>query len=154
MTTRGQFCRGVLRELGYGLAPWTAAKTYRRVTFMLAWGRGEFGEKPCDGRPDQGARYNLFATTRDVPGSTWYNTFGSGMHVRNYPDARTGERAIADTLRNGNYPDLLAAIDRADSADAMAAALAASPWGTGSNAAEALPTVRRQRGTEWGRSIG
>lgn len=152
--TRGQFCRGVLRELGYRFAPWTALRTRRRVTFMLAWGRGEFGSKPCDGVPDQGARYNLFATTRDVPGSTWYNTFGEGLHVRNYPDAATGELAIADTLRNGNYPGILAAIADGRSADAMAAALAASPWGTGDNAVAALPTVRRHRREEWTRPIG
>jgi len=50
------------------------------------------------------------------PGCSNYNSFGPGgtYHVRNYPDAETGERATALTLENGHYPHVLDALRRGD----------------------------------------
>lgn len=47
-----------------------------------------------------------------MPGDSYYNSFGpSGQyHVRNYPSKQSGISATVQTLRNGNYPDVVAAL--------------------------------------------
>lgn len=155
--TRGTYARAVLTKMGMKPTLANRRKTRERVTFMLAWGRGEFGEHPCNGVPGEGAKFNLFATTRYVPGAWPYNSFGPSdhpMHVYNYPTWKVGVQAIADTLANGNYDALVAVIRAGQSASDMCAALAMSPWGTGDNALRALPTVLDQRATEWLRGVG
>jgi hypothetical protein len=52
-----------------------------------------------------------------MPGAIAYNVIrmrnGGVIHVWNYPDEKTGARATAETLKNGHYPAILAAL-RAD----------------------------------------
>lgn len=55
------------------------------------------------------AAWNPWNTTQWAEGATTYNSAG----VKNYPDEATGEMATANTVRNGYYPDVLAAF-RAD----------------------------------------
>ncbi len=57
------------------------------------------------------AANNPLDTTRSgYAGETPYNTFGNDEHVWNYPDLETGAQATADTLRNGYYPAIVAAL--------------------------------------------
>jgi hypothetical protein len=73
------------------------------------------------------ARYNPLDTTQPEPGSYPMNSVG----VQAYPSWKSGLRATITTLGNGNYPGILAALRSGGSAQAVADAVAASPWGTG-----------------------
>jgi cell wall-associated NlpC family hydrolase len=84
---------------------------------MSAWARAEGG----------GATNNPFNTTQPSGNATKYNSVG----VRNYGDAQQGIDATVNTLTNGRYGNIIGALREGDSAVKSAAALAASPWGTG-----------------------
>jgi murein DD-endopeptidase MepM/ murein hydrolase activator NlpD len=70
---------------------------------------------------------NPLNTTQAAPGSTTWNSVG----VKSYPDWKTAIRATTQTLRNGQYRGILAALKAGRNAEAVARAVAASPWGTG-----------------------
>lgn len=98
------------------------------------WPHAETGEKPglCNGKPGEGAKWNPFNTTLQLPGSTFYNTLAPGVGVQNYVSAEQGAQAFARTLtgdvRYGPFFDLLRKrwVKQAD----LIEALDASPWGT------------------------
>lgn len=100
--------------------------TPEKRRFFNAWTRAEGTE----------ARYNPLATTRKgYAGETQFNPVG----VKNYPDLQTGLRATVDTLKLDYYKDLTALIRRNDvSAEQLAKAVAASPWGTGTGVLRVL----------------
>lgn len=56
-------------------------------------------------REGGGGKNNPLNTTQKMPGSTTFNSVG----VQNYSSPSQGVAATVETLRNGNYPDLLAA---------------------------------------------
>lgn len=93
------FYDGVLQEIGAPASPNT-------LSLCRTWQSYEGGS----------AAWNPWNTTQKSPTSTDYNSAG----VQNFPDEQTGIEATVITLRNGYYPDVLAAF-RAD--------LPASQWG-------------------------
>jgi hypothetical protein len=84
---------------------------------VVAWERAE-GSTP--------AWHNLLDTTLREPGSRPVNSVG----VQAYPSVQAGLAATVATLRGGPYGPILAALAAGDSAQAVADAVAASPWGT------------------------
>jgi hypothetical protein len=69
---------------------------------------------------------NLLDTTMPEPGSQPVNSVG----VQSYRSWREGLDATVATLRNGDYPAILSALGNGGSAQAVADAVARSPWGT------------------------
>jgi hypothetical protein len=108
--TPADFSRALLAALG---EPNTGAN----VQALDAWQAAEGGF----------VHLNPLNTTQAAPGSTTWNSVG----VKSYPDWRTAIRASAQTLRNGQYRGILAALKTGRDAEAVARAVAGSPWGTG-----------------------
>jgi peptidoglycan hydrolase CwlO-like protein len=73
------------------------------------------------------AYYNPLNTTQPMPGATIFNSVG----VRAYKSWAQGLRATVITINNGYYGGILAALRAGNDGQAVAAAVAASPWGTG-----------------------
>lgn len=101
---------------------WTKEKS----RFFDAWAQAE-GTK---------AAYNPFATTKKgYAGETNFNSVG----VKNYRDPATGRQATFDTITNGYYPNIVNLLKRDDvTAEQLANAVAASPWGTGAGVLRVL----------------
>ena len=74
------------------------------------------------------ARYNPLDTTEPEPGSWPMNS----VNVQAYTSWQEGFTATLATLGNGDYGGILSALSAGDSAQAVADAVAGSPWGTGS----------------------
>jgi hypothetical protein len=109
-TDRTQWATDLLNQLGMPV-------TSENIKALAAWAQAE-GTK---------ASYNPLATTQSMPGATSFNSVG----VRNYVSYADGIHATAQTLTNGHYPNILAALRSGTSAVAVAQAVANSPWGTG-----------------------
>jgi hypothetical protein len=107
---RSQWATDLLNQLGLPV-------TAENIKALSAWAQAE-GTK---------ATYNPLATTQSMPGATSFNSVG----VRNYASYADGIRATAQTLTNGHYPNILAALRAGNSAVAVGRAVANSPWGTG-----------------------
>lgn len=106
-----QFARLLLRRLGITPRP-------QVLRFLAAWGQAE----------GTSARYNPLGTTRDMPGATNFNSVG----VKNYGSIGQGVEATARAITNGLYGNILTLMRAPGArAEAMATAVAASPWGTG-----------------------
>jgi hypothetical protein len=102
----------LLRSIG-------APATPQNLLFVNDWARAEGG----------GAANNPFNTTEPGYGTTGnYNSVG----VKEYATPQQGIAATAATLENGRYGNILSALRHGTDAKLAAAALAASPWGTGS----------------------
>jgi hypothetical protein len=84
---------------------------------MMAWQAAE----------GTAAAYNPLATTRAAPGATDLNSVG----VKNFRSYEQGLQTTVDTVRNGLYGNILAALRDGTSAAQVARAIADSPWGTG-----------------------
>jgi hypothetical protein len=91
--SESDFIKAVLANMG---APPSAAN----VNSLASWFKKEFPSWP------PAAGYNPMATTQKMPGSTQYNSVG----VQNYSDAKTGALATSNTLVNGHYPGIVAAL--------------------------------------------
>lgn len=72
------------------------------------------------------AAYNPLDTTEAEPGSYAINPVG----VQAYTSWHDGFAATITTLNNGRYPGIIAALQSGGSAQAVADAVASSPWGT------------------------
>ena len=105
-----RFARDVLAGIG---APTTA----ENIRALKAWALAE-GTK---------AQHNPLATTRKFANTTNFNSVG----VKNYASYEDGIAATIETLKNGRYPNILAAFAQGNSAEAVGLAVAQSPWGTG-----------------------
>lgn len=105
-----QFGTRLLQKLNL---PVTAAN----LAFLSAWQKAEGGSAD-----------NPFNTTQDAPGATNFNSIG----VKRYPSVAEGLDATAETLNNGYYGGILAALRQGSDPMVAARALADSPWGTGS----------------------
>ena len=73
------------------------------------------------------AYYNPLNTTQDMPGATVFNSVG----VKAYTSWKQGLEATVKTIKNGYYGGIIDALRRGNDATAVAAAVGASPWGTG-----------------------
>ena len=73
------------------------------------------------------AYYNPLNTTQSMPGATVFNSVG----VKAYTSWKQGLEATMITLKNGYYGGILDALRRGNDSTAVAAAVGASPWGTG-----------------------
>jgi cell wall-associated NlpC family hydrolase len=103
--------------MGVGVRP-----TQENLKFMDAWAKAEGGD----------ASNNPFNTTQVVGGvHRNYNQLGGGLGVQNYVSPQQGIDATVNTLTNGRYGNIIGALRDGDDAMKSAAALAASPWGTG-----------------------
>ena len=95
--TRQQFVTDVLRGIG------NATPSGNIIGWMVAWTVAETGHPSGS---YQGASYNLLNTTQPAPGATNFNSIG----VKNYTSYAQGITATVQTLQNGYYPTLLAAL--------------------------------------------
>jgi hypothetical protein len=109
-TTREQWAHDFLTRLGMPV-------TAENVKAMVAWQRAE-GTR---------AQNNPLATTQSMPGATRFNSVG----VKNFVTYDDGITANIKAITNGRYPNILAALQAGNSAEAVGQAIAASPWGTG-----------------------
>ena len=73
------------------------------------------------------AYYNPLNTTQSMPGATVFNSVG----VKAYTSWKQGLEATVKTLKNGYYGGIIDALGRGNDSTAVAAAVGASPWGTG-----------------------
>jgi peptidoglycan hydrolase CwlO-like protein len=95
--------------------------TADNVAAIVAWEMAEGGHWYNT------AYYNPLNTTQSMPGATIFNSVG----VKAYTSWAQGLKATVITIRNGFYEGILAALRAGNDAQAVAAAVAASPWGTG-----------------------
>ena len=114
---RRQFGTDLLKRLGM-------PQTQENLRAMIAWQTAE----------GTSASFNPLATTRDAPGATNLNSVG----VKNFRSYEQGLQTTIDTLRNGLYGDILAALRDGTSAARIAQAVAESPWGTGDGVSRVL----------------
>jgi len=113
--TQVTWAQALVKSLG---APLTADN----VAAIVAW------EMVEGGHWYNTAYYNPLNTTQSMPGATVFNSVG----VKAYTSWAQGLRATVITLNNGLYGGILAALRSGNDANAVAGAVAASPWGTGS----------------------
>ncbi len=79
---------------------------------------------------------NPLNTTQAEPGSYRVNDLGNGIGVQAFPTWREGFQANLTALFNGYYPGIISALKAGDDAQAVADAVANSPWGTAPFSAE------------------
>jgi len=113
--TQITWAQAFLKRLGM---PMTADN----VAAVVAWEMAEGGHWYNT------AYYNPLNTTQSMPGATIFNSVG----VKAYKSWAQGLEASVITINNGFYGGILAAMRRGNDAQAVANAVAASPWGTGS----------------------
>jgi hypothetical protein len=96
-----------------------APVTDANVAFLDAWNNAE----------QSGASYNPLNTTQPASGSWSYNSAG----VQEYNSPAQGANAIAATLENGYYPNILTALRSGNPLDGNIASMEAelTTWGTG-----------------------
>ena len=95
-------------------------QTSCNLAAVTAWEQAEGGNW------HNGAAFNPLDTTQPEPGSWGINS----VNAQAYPSWRAGFTATLTTLGNGNYGPILAALRSGGSAQAVADAVAAFPWGT------------------------
>jgi hypothetical protein len=113
-----QWAKDFLTRLG---APITTSN----LQAITAWEKAE-GTK---------AAYNPLATTQSgYAGETTFNSVG----VKNYTSYQDGLDANVQVINNGLYSNILAALQQGNNAQAVAQAVANSPWGTGTGVERVL----------------
>ena len=105
------FFQAVLQALGAPITP-------DNMVALRAWNQAE-GMEPQN--------FNPFATTQAAPGATDVNSVG----VKQYPSFDEGVTATVQTLTNGYYAPIVAALRAGNNSIAVGQAIANSPWGTG-----------------------
>ena len=113
--TQVTWAQAFLKSLGMPI-------TADNVAAVVAWEMAEGGHWY------NAASYNPLNTTQSMPGASVFNSVG----VKAYTSWAQGLKASVITLRNGYYGSILDALSRGNDAQAVANAVAASPWGTGS----------------------
>ena len=112
--TQLTWARAFLKSLNMDL-------TVDNVAAIVAWEMAEGGHWYNT------AHYNPLNTSQPMPGARTFNSHG----VKIYNSWSQGLRASVITIRNGFYGNILAALRAGNDGQAVAAAVAASPWGTG-----------------------
>jgi len=113
-----QWAKDFLTRLGAPITP-------SNVQAITAWEKAE-GTK---------AAFNPLATTQGgYTGETTFNSVG----VKNYASYQDGLDANVQVINNGLYTNILAALQQGTSAQAVAQAVASSPWGTGTGVERVL----------------
>lgn len=107
------WAKALLKALGAPLST-------QNLAALVAWEMAEGGHW------NNSAHYNPLNTTWTMPGSTSMNPVG----VKAYASWEQGFEATLNTLHNGYYDGILRVLRRGDDAQAVADAVAASPWGT------------------------
>lgn len=102
------FATAVLHGVGAPVTP-------QNIAGLSGWAQAEGGS----------GHNNPFNTTQGAPGATNFN----GVGVKVYPNLNVGAQATIQTLKNGRYGGIIAALQRSDPRG-LAAAIGASPWGT------------------------
>jgi hypothetical protein len=110
------FITAVLADLGV-----PPGKRGADVTSLASWFQHEFPSWP------PAASWNPMASTLQMPGSTTFNSAG----VQNYRDGAEGAQATAQTLADGYYPTILAALRSGDGLCGTAFAGELSTWSGG-----------------------
>jgi len=113
--TQVTWAQAFLKSLGMPM-------TVDNVAAIVAWEMAEGGHWYNT------AYYNPLNTTQTMPGSSSMNSVG----VKAYSSWAVGLKATVITINNGFYGGILAALRAGNDGQAVAAAVAASPWGTGS----------------------
>jgi peptidoglycan hydrolase CwlO-like protein len=113
--TQITWAQALIKSLGM---PMTADN----VAAVVAWEMAEGGHWYNT------AYYNPLNTTQSMPGATVFNSVG----VKAYTSWAQGLKATVITMHNGYYGGILEALSGGNDAQAVADAVAASPWGTGS----------------------
>jgi hypothetical protein len=113
-----------------------APVTTANLTAIVAWEQAEGGHFVND------ARFNPLNTTYDRPGDSTINSVG----VRAYRNYESGMRATIFTLQNGRYSAILRALRNGTSAERVARAVVASPWGTTALVLSLLAQARAEVG--------
>jgi peptidoglycan hydrolase CwlO-like protein len=113
--TQVTWAQAFLKSLGMPI-------TADNVAALVAWEMAEGGHWYNT------AYFNPLNTTQSMPGATVFNSVG----VKAYTSWEQGLKASVITIRNGYYGGILGALSRGNDAQAVANAVAASPWGTGS----------------------
>jgi hypothetical protein len=107
-----QWARDFLTKLGKPI-------TSDNVRALTAWQQAE----------GTAAHFNPLATTQGgYTGETQFNSVG----VKNYASYDDGLNANIKAITNGLYSNILSALSAGNDANAVAKAIANSPWGTGS----------------------
>jgi hypothetical protein len=120
--TRGEFIHHVMKER-------SIPKTWRNRVVFMAWAQSEGGS----------ASWNPLNTTLKREGSTFYNVLARDsagdplLGVQNYPTARVGIEATADTFDSPGqtYRVFEEAMKRGERAEVICGLIGASNWGTG-----------------------
>jgi len=97
-----------------------APETPQNVQAITAWEAAEGGNWAND------ARFNPLNTTMDASGAVAINSDG----VKSYTSWDQGLGATVDTLAGSSYTGIRQALSAGDNAQAVADAVASSPWGT------------------------
>jgi peptidoglycan hydrolase CwlO-like protein len=97
-------------------------QTTENMAALIAWEMAEGGHWY------NSAHYNPLNTTWRMPGATAMNSVG----VKAYLSWAQGLAATVNTFHNGLYEGILAALHAGNDAQAVADAVATSPWGTNS----------------------
>jgi hypothetical protein len=122
----------------YTAASWAAAllgyggwrKSACNLGAFEAWERAEGGQ--WGPNPHDDGTFNPLNTTRAEPGSAGRIYTGTpGVWVQAYSSWQSGFQATIATLDSGRYGGILAALQAGNNAQAVADAVAGSPWGTG-----------------------
>jgi hypothetical protein len=110
------WARSLLRSGGF-------RPTRCNLAAITAWERAEGGHW------ENAAEHNPLNDARWMPGS-WLMPGYNPAHVRAYATWGDGLKASLRTLNGPDYGGIRAALQAGDNAQAVAAAIAASPWGT------------------------
>ena len=113
----GNFANDVLTGIGAPVTP-------ENVRAIEAWMRAEGGA----------SHNNPLNTTQGAAGASDFNSVG----VKTYTSYEQGVQATIQTLLNGYYGNIIAALKQGNNAMAVANAIADSPWGTGGLVKEIL----------------
>jgi hypothetical protein len=126
---------GAVNKVGVDPAQWAqdfltqlgAPITSSNLQAVTAWEQAESG--------GGGGHFNPLNTTQGgFAGETSYNSIG----VKNYASYQDGINANVKVITNGLYSNILAALQQGTSAQAVAQAVANSPWGTGTGVERVL----------------
>lgn len=109
-TSDDEFYKKVLKCLG-------AEPTKGNMSFMYAWRQSEGGK----------ATFNPFNTTKNMPGSTDYNSH----KVKNYQSMEDGIKATCDTLKLSYYSDIVDGLKKDVGLYELSRMEGLKKWGTG-----------------------